>query len=130
MTRRAGPGDNPDWAHSARGPNGRGLCRWCVEEVPPRRLTWCGQRCIDSYWAENDWGFIKAMVRRRSGGRCALCRCNARGSRGGFEFDHVVPIADGGDFGAQNVRMLCVPCHRLVTREWRQRRAASPSIPG
>jgi 5-methylcytosine-specific restriction endonuclease McrA len=125
---RSGPGCNPQWRRDARGPNGRSLCRWCLAEVPKRSRTWCSNNCVTAFKAENDWATIKGIVRRRSGGLCALCGCDAKGSHGGFEFDHVVPIADGGAFGAENVRMLCVPCHRRVTREWRRQRAARAAI--
>jgi len=32
-----------------RGPNGRGLCRWCGTEVPKGRRTFCGQECVDQH---------------------------------------------------------------------------------
>lgn len=43
----------------------------------------------------------------------------------GLQADHIVPIADGGDeFDLDNVRTLCVPCHKKVTATWRTEVAA------
>lgn len=41
-----------------------------------------------------------------------------------WEMDHVVPVAEGGgSCTLDNLRTLCVPCHRRVTRELRGRLA-------
>ena len=32
-----------------RGPNGRGLCRWCSLEVPKRRFTFCSEFCVHEW---------------------------------------------------------------------------------
>lgn len=39
-----------------------------------------------------------------------------------FDVDHILPVAEGGG-GAQldNLRTLCCPCHKQVTKELRQR---------
>jgi 5-methylcytosine-specific restriction protein A len=39
-----------------------------------------------------------------------------------FDVDHVVPLADGGTNTLDNLRTLCVPCHRAITSEWRRTR--------
>jgi 5-methylcytosine-specific restriction protein A len=40
-----------------------------------------------------------------------------------WEMDHVVPVVEGGGgCGLDNLRTLCVPCHRDVTRALHQRR--------
>ncbi len=39
--------------------------------------------------------------------------------------DHIVPVSEGGGAcGLDNLRTLCVPCHRTVTAQWRAQRAA------
>lgn len=40
-----------------------------------------------------------------------------------WEADHAVPLVEGGDPGPENIRTLCIPCHRRVTRELRARLA-------
>jgi 5-methylcytosine-specific restriction enzyme A len=42
-----------------------------------------------------------------------------------WQVDHSVPVADGGDwFCMNNLASMCVPCHRLKTKEENRRRAA------
>ncbi|HEX8254347.1 MAG TPA: HNH endonuclease [Thermoanaerobaculia bacterium] len=50
-----------------------------------------------------------------------------------WEADHVLPVVEGGDSNLENMRTLCIPCHRGVTRELRDRRtrkahAAAPLV--
>lgn len=40
-----------------------------------------------------------------------------------WEADHIVPISEGGDLGPENVRTLCVPCHKGETAKLSKRRA-------
>jgi len=39
-----------------------------------------------------------------------------------WEADHILPVVEGGDSNLENIRTLCIPCHRDVTRELRARR--------
>lgn len=41
----------------------------------------------------------------------------------GWEVDHIRPVIEGGTDEPLNLRLLCVPCHRDVTRQWRRGRA-------
>lgn len=45
-----------------------------------------------------------------------------------WEVDHIKPVAEGGTDDPRNLRLLCVPCHRDVTRRWRRDKAAGPQI--
>jgi 5-methylcytosine-specific restriction protein A len=56
-----------------RGPNGRGLCRWCGVEVPPRRRTFCGDVCVHEWRIRTDPGYVRQQVERRDRGVCAEC---------------------------------------------------------
>jgi 5-methylcytosine-specific restriction endonuclease McrA len=39
-----------------------------------------------------------------------------------WDADHIVPVAEGGgECGLDNLRTLCLRCHRLVTEELRKR---------
>lgn len=43
-----------------------------------------------------------------------------------WQADHIVPVVEGGgSCGLDNLRTLCLPCHRQVTRELRGRLARS-----
>ncbi len=55
-------------------------------------------------------------------GRCAWC-----GSTDAFEFDHVIPVSEGGSGEVSNAQLLCANCHRwktAITPNYRERRAA------
>jgi 5-methylcytosine-specific restriction endonuclease McrA len=32
-----------------------------------------------------------------------------------WDADHIVPLSEGGDFGLENIRTLCLPCHKRET---------------
>lgn len=52
----------------------------------------------------------RAAIRERCGGKCVRCR-----SSGKLEYDHIVPVTDGGGAEASNGQLLCRECHRLKT---------------
>lgn len=54
---------------------------------------------------------VRIFVWRRDGGTCVRC-----GSRENLEFDHIIPIADGGSSTERNVQLLCEPCNRSKGR--------------
>lgn len=56
-----------------RGPNGRGLCRQCNQEVPPGRLTFCGDTCVDAWRVKTSPAHARRLVRKRDRGVCAEC---------------------------------------------------------
>ncbi len=51
------------------------------------------------------------MIRDRDGGRCVQC-----GSTSDLEYDHIVPISQGGTADPDNGQLLCHECHRVKTR--------------
>jgi 5-methylcytosine-specific restriction endonuclease McrA len=97
-----------------------------------------------------DWGKIRAAVLRRDRGVCVLCGLDtekltrvllhvrradrhevavALGFKCGqwrdwWEADHIHPRADGGGNELTNLRTLCIPCHKDVTRKFAAERAA------
>ena len=89
-----------------------------MTEVAGRRVNWCSDACVKLYRCASDWGVIRAQVRKRDGELCRLCGCEPLAP----EYDHIVPLRDGGAFGAENVRLLCHECHVRVTTEWRRNR--------
>lgn len=56
-----------------KGPNGRKLCRWCQQEVPPPKRTFCGPECLHEYSLRKDSQYLRRCVENRDGGICALC---------------------------------------------------------
>jgi 5-methylcytosine-specific restriction endonuclease McrA len=142
------PGGFADRAAIPKGPNGRPLCRWCNLEVPARRFTFCSDYCVHEWKLRTDPGYLRGQVFARDRGMCAICRIDtaaalvelkrARGvhrikllGRWGlkrvsrrtlWDADHIVPVVEGGgECDLENLRTLCLPCHRRVTLELRAR---------
>lgn len=66
----------------------------------------------------------RGAARIRALARWGLKRLDRRSL---WDADHVLPVAEGG--GAcdlENIRTLCLLCHKRVTAELRERRRASP----
>jgi len=131
-----------------RGPNGRGLCRWCSLEVPARRFTFCSEYCVHEWKLRSQPGYLREQIFHRDLGICAHCGVDtvrehirlkrARGdSRAalmrhwGFrkvirkslwDADHILPVTEGGgECDLDNIRTLCLRCHRTVTAQLRER---------
>lgn len=132
------------------GPNGRPFCRWCqLEIVARRRKTFCSEFCVHQWRLRSDPGYLREQVFARDRGRCALCGMDTvtayaalRRSRGDtrtaalamwglksvgarrtlWDADHVLPVAEGGgECDLDNLRTLCLLCHREVTADLRRR---------
>jgi hypothetical protein len=50
---------------------------------------------------------VREAVWARGGGKCAACP-----STENIEFDHVIPVSQGGTSTADNLQLLCRPCNR------------------
>lgn len=143
------PGGYIDRSTLKTGANGRALCRWCDLEVPPRRSSFCSDFCVHEWRLRTDPGFLREQVAARDKGICALCSLDtiaafrklkrARGQyrsdllaqyglksltrRTLWDADHIVPVVEGGgECDLDNIRTLCLPCHRAQTAELRRRR--------
>ena len=137
-----------------RGPNGRGLCRWCSLEVPRGRYTFCSDFCVHEWKLRTQPAYLREQVLKRDGGICASCRADtiaaaralryARGSKRSqllahwglvrrsrkslWDADHIVPVIEGGgECDLDNIRTLCLRCHRAATVELRLRRTQRPT---
>jgi 5-methylcytosine-specific restriction endonuclease McrA len=133
-----------------RGPNGLPLCRWCdLEILARRRSTFCSDYCVHQWRLRSDPGYLRDQVFARDRGVCALCAANtvaiyaalkrARGParaaglslygmktitsrRSLWDADHILPVVEGGgQCDLDNIRTLCLPCHREVTAQLRLR---------
>ena len=132
----------------ARGPNGRGICRWCSLEVPPRRFTFCSEYCVHEWKLRSQPAYLREQVFVRDHGICAECSVDTvaayrrlRSSRGNsrrslldfwglkkysrkslWDADHIRPVVEGGgECDLDNIRTLCLRCHRAATAELRRR---------
>lgn len=132
-----------------RGPNGRGLCRWCSLEVPRGRFTFCSPFCVHEWKLRSQPAYLREQVLLRDRGICAGCGIDtlaaerrlslARGIRRQallaywglqrrsrqslWDADHILPVAEGGgECDLANLRSLCLRCHRAATLEFRARR--------
>lgn len=50
---------------------------------------------------------VRIAVWRRDQGRCVKC-----GSRERLEYDHIIPVAEGGGDSVRNIELLCEQCNR------------------
>lgn len=129
----------------------RGPCRWCKGVVSGRRRTFCSDACVHEWRLRSSTSYLRDCVLARDRGICAVCGIDTlllrrrimrlpfgermrelkemvkvgiiiRGRKTWWEADHVVPVVEGGDSNLENIRTLCVPCHRDVTRALRARR--------
>ena len=144
------PGGRADRGSLEKGEQGRALCRWCNLEVPLGRFTFCSDWCVHEWRLRTDSGYLRERVFERDSGVCALCGVDTKAayldlkrSRGShrlkllerwglsritrktlWDADHIVPVAEGGgQCDLDNLRTLCLICHREQTRHLRQRLA-------
>ena len=132
------------------GPNGLPLCRWCqLEILARRRRTFCSDYCVHQWRLRSDPGYLRDLVFARDRGICQSCstdtvaayaelkrsRGNARAQalalwgmnsvtarRSLWDADHILPVAEGGgQCDLDNLRTLCLPCHREATADLRRR---------
>lgn len=148
-TRRRMKGGSARGLDLPSGINGRALCRWCSLEVPKGRQTFCSAWCVHEWRLRSDPSYVREKTFERDRGICAICSVDTvaaykaiRRSRGmararlladwGLSFlnrrtlwdaDHVIPVIEGGgECDLDNIRTLCLICHRKVTRDLRGRR--------
>ena len=136
------------------GENGRPLCRWCqLEILARRRRTFCSDYCVHQHRLRTDPGYLRDQVLARDRGVCSTCAADtlaiyaalkrSRGSarvaglslyglrtidarRSLWDADHILPVAEGGgQCDLENLRTLCLPCHREATADLRRRLSRS-----
>lgn len=114
------------------------------------RFTFCSQACVD-LWVIRTGSGMERFLKKRDRGICAICRRDCikwlkefrmlpaehkpeflaqhgippHRRRRFWDIDHIVPVVEGGgSCGPENLRTLCIPCHRRVTAELAAKRAA------
>jgi len=133
--------------------NGRALCRRCGMEVAGRRRTFCSDSCVHEWRLRSSTSYLRECVLARDRGICAECGIDtlrlrrsvmrlpfaarmqrireligsgaaARRRKSWWEADHILAVVEGGDSSLDNIRTLCIPCHRFATAVLRKRLAA------
>lgn len=141
----------------AKGPHGLSLCRWCdLEILAKRRRTFCSDYCVHQWRLRTDPGYLRDQVFARDRGICAVCRIDAVGAYGAlkrargsaraaglrlygmkniasrrslWDADHIRPVAEGGgQCDLDNLRTLCLLCHREAPARLRQRLRAGGGV--
>ena len=56
-----------------KGKTGRPLCRWCDQEVPKGRRSFCSEQCVHEHKLRSDPGYLREQVFARDHGICAAC---------------------------------------------------------
>ena len=116
-----------------------------------RRRTFCSDACVHQWRLRSSTSYLRDCVFQRDRGICALCALDtvrlrrrvmrmpfaermrelralqqrgviAKRRKSWWEADHILPVVEGGDSTLENVRTLCIPCHRAVTAALRERR--------
>lgn len=139
-----------------RGPNGRALCRWCSLEVPRGRFTFCSAYCVHEWRLRTQPAYLREQVFLRDHGVCASCHIDTVDARRRLRYaraakrdellrswgmrkrirktlwdaDHILPVAEGGgECDLENLRTLCLICHRAATTELRNRMKRTTAPP-
>ena len=77
---------------------------------------------------------IRSQASKRAGGKCERCSANLKSGEG--EYDHLIPLALGGESTLINCQQLCRVCHvektaddiRRVRKSDRQRDKATGAV--
>jgi 5-methylcytosine-specific restriction enzyme A len=127
-------------------------CRWCGAEVPKTRRTFCGPACVHEWKLRTNPGYLREQVFARDRGVCASCGADTEALRKHrrkldyaarpafdkewgrrkslWDADHIVPVVEGGgECSLDNLRTLCLKCHRRETALLRARRSKSAPRP-
>ena len=84
----------------------KGICKLCnidTKKVAKTALSLFGSERV-KYLVDNSISLKRKIWVRKHGG-------------GLWDADHIIPVKDGGGMcGLENVRTLCIKCHKLVTK--------------
>lgn len=63
-----------------------------------------------------EWKRLHRLAKHRIPYLCAQCGAEPVTGRGGLELDHIIPVAEGGTDGLDNLQWLCPSCHAEKSR--------------
>lgn len=121
-----------------------------------RRRTFCSDACVHEWRLRSSSSYLRECVFERDAGVCALCGVDThrfrrkimrlpfaermreiraliergvihRRRKSWWEADHILAVVEGGDSSLDNIRTLCIPCHRGVTRALAVKRRTTSS---
>lgn len=104
-------------------------CPKCSTKLPPSRRIWCSDACSNWWWSNHRYSQARKIIKNKSrkwvgrkvkGYLCSLCSIITNK----IEIDHIVrAMGKHAELSClhhlTNLRPLCVPCHRQVTKEQR-----------
>ena len=120
-----------------KGPNGLPCCRYCGEECPPPKRTFCSEQCVHEWKIRTNPGYVRRCLFAKERGVCRKCKLDTEAARkhaiklppedrqvlmdslGILEpdrswwcADHIVEVRQGGGCcGLDNYQTLCCRCH-------------------
>ncbi len=95
---------------------GNRLCRNCDNLVAKGRQHYCSEKCMDEFFRNNTWHYVRMDVLKRDRYRCSSC--NQRFRKKELDVDHIIPVKMGGSlFNKSNLRTLCRKCHKRKNRQ-------------
>lgn len=121
------------------------LCRYCNNPVKPPRRTICSKECTHEILIRTNHKYLKNCVYQRDKGICSICNIDTKNiakecfndknnlikynisfkrkiykckwGGGLWDADHIIPVVNGGgSCGLENLRTLCIPCHKIITK--------------
>ena len=92
-----------DFAHV----KGNGKITVEITESALKMLASSGEKQVASESRDAIPSAVRREVWRRDEGKCKKC-----GSRKNLEYDHIIPVAEGGSNTARNIELLCEACNR------------------
>lgn len=112
------------------------ICRWCGGECPGRKRCWCSKECLYEYMIRSSARYARRQVEKRDKRICAICEVDTDTSREEgqwdvlWHMDHIIPVVEGGGCcGLDNLRTLCLWCHKEETADLASRRALKARTP-
>lgn len=98
----------------------KGCCKWCGGKLPGRKRSWCSKECQEEAYIRLGID-ISYRIKARDNGICAKCGVDCKSKKTNnwkctWEIDHIIPVSEGGGCcGFDNLRTLCIPCHKEET---------------
>ena len=116
-------------------------------EVPKGRFTFCSPYCVHEWKLRTQPAYLREQVLLRDRGICSVCGADTIAALAAFaireahagrncsvtgvfasvraetlwDADHILPVVDGGgECDIENIRTLCLRCHRDATSKWRR----------
>ena len=85
----------------------KGICKLCNTDtklIAKKALSLSGEKRKE-YLKENKISLKRKIWKRKHGG-------------GLWDADHIIPVKEGGGMcGLENIRTLCIMCHKVVTKD-------------